>query len=217
MIKIQWLGHSAFYLRFPKLRAVIDPFPPSVGFKMKKMEADLVLVTHNHFDHSYIEGVKGNFMLINGPGEYEFHQVRINGWLTYHDKEKGQERGLNTIYQLLEDNFSLLHLGDLGHPLEDELVEKIGQVDVLFVPVGGFYTLPLEDVIKVIDQLEPHYVIPMHYRTVEHSDRFAKIDPLDVFLKEMGVKKEEVTQPQLVLKIAEKELPTQVVVLEREK
>ncbi len=217
MIKINWLGHSAFNIKLPQLRAVIDPFPPEVGFKMKPVEADVVLVTHTHFDHSYIQGVKGEYILINGPGEYEIKGVHIKGWTTYHDKKNGAERGLNTIYRLEGDGFSLLHLGDLGHSLSDDLVEEIGEVDVLFIPVGGFYTLPMEDVVKVIDQLEPTYVLPMHYRTREHSSRFDKIAPLADFLKEMGVKEEEVRRSSLVLKSKEAEPQTQIVVLERQK
>ncbi len=216
MIKIDWLGHSAFNIKFPDLRVVIDPFSPEVGFSMKSVEADLVLVSHDHFDHNYIQGVKSDFTLINGPGEYEKNGVHINGWLTYHDGKQGQERGTNTIYQLLFDDYSLLHLGDLGHILADGIIESISRVDVLFIPIGGFYTLSIDRVIKVIEQLEPNYVIPMHYRTPEHSSRFKDLATLDVFLKEMGITESISPQPSLVLKAKDGD-QTQVIILERQK
>ena len=199
MVEIRYLGHAAFYVKTKRARVVFDPFPPAVGFKMKRVEADVVFVSHSHFDHSYIEGVEGDFVVVVGPGEYEVKGIKAYGFATYHDSEQGNQRGENTVYLIQVEGFNLVHLGDLGHPLDDKIVEALGEVDVLFIPVGGFYTLELPDVVKVIEQIEPKVIIPMHYRTSQHSSDFAKIAPLELFLQEMGVKEWQ-SVDKLVLK-----------------
>ncbi|NOY14855.1 MAG: MBL fold metallo-hydrolase [bacterium] len=199
MVEIRYLGHAGFYIRSKQAKLVIDPFSPEVGFAMKKVEADVVLVSHNHFDHSYVDGVKGDFVVINGPGEYEVLGVKVRGFKTYHDKNKGAERGVNTLYSMKVDGISAVHVGDLGHVLENGIIEELGEVDVLFVPVGGFFTLELSDVVKLVEQIEPRIIIPMHYKTKEHSQTFEKIAGIEPFLQEMGVKEWEAVD-KLVLK-----------------
>jgi len=214
MIEVKYLGHAAFYIKTGRVKIITDPFPPEVGFKMKRLEADVVTVSHNHYDHAYIKGVNGRFVVISGPGEYEVKGVHIRGFRSYHDDKQGQLRGVNTIYRFQVDDTTLVHLGDLGHALDDDLLELMGEVDVVFVPVGGYYTLEMDEVIKVIEQLEPKYIVPMHYRTSQHETKtFAPIAPLETFLQAMGVKAAEVTQDRLVVK---KDTDTsQVVVLNR--
>ena len=199
MVEIRYLGHSSFYIRTKTARLVFDPFPPEVGFKMKKVEADVVFVSHNHFDHSYVEGVRGDFVVVGGPGEYEVKGVKAWGFASYHDTKHGAQRGENTIYLVSTEGFNLVHLGDLGHLLDDKIVEALGEVDVLFIPVGGFYTLELPDVVKVIEQIEPKVIVPMHYRTKQHGSSFDQVAPLEPFLQEMGVKEWQAVD-KLVLK-----------------
>lgn len=219
-MEISYLGHSAFKIRGKETTLVIDPFDPEfLGWPKgawKKQEADVVLVTHPHHDHDYVEGVVGKTgqpLVINGAGEYEVGGVRVFGISSYHDRKQGKERGANTIYLVEIDGFSLVHLGDLGHQLDDKQVEDLSTVDILFVPVGGTYTIDAETATEVIAKLEPSFVIPMHYK---EEGKTAELESLEKFLKAMG-KSEVRRQDKLKVSIGE-ELPeeTAVVVLEKD-
>src|SRR3989339_1879823 len=185
-MEITFVGHSCFKIKGKQLSLVIDPYDPKIGYKLPKLEADVIMVTHNHYDHANTAGVAGSRFLINGPGEYEISGALINGLQTFHDEDNGSKRGSNTVYLIDVDDFTILHLGDLGHELSDSTLENIGAVDVLMIPVGGNYTIDAETAAKVISSIEPSIVIPMHYRTSEATSP-KDIDPLDKFLDEMGV------------------------------
>lgn len=214
-MEIFYLGHSCFKIK-GKEAVVADPYDPYVGFKMPKVEADIVTISHQHKDHNFAEGVQGGPFVISEPGEYEIKEVEVLGFDTFHDSEKGAERGRNTIYYFKIDGFGLVHLGDLGCKLTPEQIEDLNEVDVLFVPVGGVYTLDAAGAHEVIDQIQPKIVIPMHFRTGKHDAKvFKEVDSLDVFLKEMG---EEKIEPQKKLRIKSRsDLPEErkVVVLSR--
>lgn len=213
---ITYLGHSCFKIKGKQATVVTDPYDSYIGFKMPKVEADIVTVSHEHKDHSFIEGVGGEPFVISEPGEYEIKEVEIWGIPTFHDKEDGAKQGKNTVYYLKMDGVSLAHLGDLGQKLTPEQVEELGEVDILFVPVGGFYTIDSVVAHEVINQLEPRIVIPMHFRTEKHNEKlFKEVDTLGVFLKRMG---EERVEPQKKLNIKSKtDLPEErkIVVLHR--
>ena len=216
---ITYFGHSAFKLRGKTVTLVTDPYNKSVGWTMKKQSADMVTIRHQHKDHNAADRVEGTSRrkepyVIAAPGEYEISEVGVFGWGSYHDSKKGEERGKNTIYNIQMDNVRVAHLGDLGHVLSDELVQNIGEVDVLMVPVGGIYTINAEQAVDVVNLLQPSVVIPMHYKTDNHDAKvFSKMDGVEVFLKEMGV---EGVEPVEKLRVSENDLPevTEVVVLE---
>ena len=184
-MKIKYLGHSSFFLRFKKARLVIDPFDSKmVGLPFPRQEADIVLITHHHKDHDQAQLVKGNPVVIDLPGEYEIKQVKIRGFLTYHDDKKGALRGENTIYKIESEGISFLHLGDLGHLLSEEMIEKIGEIDVIFIPVGGIYTIGPEQALKLINEIEPKIIIPMHYNHEKlNQEIFGKLASVDEFVK----------------------------------
>jgi L-ascorbate metabolism protein UlaG (beta-lactamase superfamily) len=184
-MEITFVGHSCFKIKGKETTIVIDPYDSKIGYKLSKMEADILLNTHDHFDHANNEGITGYKMLINGPGEYEVSNVFISGYPTYHDDKNGSKRGPNTIYSIEIDGYTLLHLGDLGHELSDSTLEHIGQVDVLMIPVGGNYTIDAETAAKVISSIEPSVVIPMHYKTDDLSG-VEGLDDLKKFLDELG-------------------------------
>ncbi len=195
---------------------MIDPFDPAkFGTKLPKLEADVVLITHDHFDHNYKDIVSGYRLVINGPGEYELGGVNIFGFLTNHDDEGGKKLGNNTMYYVETNGESVLHCGDLGHVLDEATQEKFGQVTALLIPVGGVYTLDAEKASKVISSIEPAYVVPMHYR-VEGS-KIQDIDTLEKFLDEMGIENGNVKK-SACLRVSESdnENETQVVVLEKQ-
>ncbi|MDP3982131.1 MAG: MBL fold metallo-hydrolase [bacterium] len=212
---IIWKGHSCFLITITRgkqeqVRLLIDPFGSDIGLRLSPQEADILLVTHDHADHSNTAVVKGAPFTITGPGEYEARDVFVQGISSYHDAIKGEERGDNTIYVIEDSGTRVCHLGDLGQQeLTPEQVEQIGNVDVLFVPVGGTYTLDAAGASRVVSQIEPRIVVPMHYFVPGLK---LKIDGVEKFLKVMGVKEEE-PQPKLVLKGRDMKEDTSVVVL----
>ncbi|MEK7595744.1 MAG: MBL fold metallo-hydrolase [Patescibacteria group bacterium] len=219
-MEISFAGHSCFKVKGKTSSIVFDPYSSEIGYKLPKLEADVVCVSHNHFDHNFVEGVKGSDgsvpFVINAPGEYDLKGVYVRGFKSFHDDKEGKERGLNTIYYVEVDGIFMLHLGDLGHVLPDDIVSELEVVDVLFVPIGGIYTIGTEEVDEIISQLEPSIVVPMHFRTEKLLvPKASEMNPLEKFTNEWGsdgVKKVD------KLKIFQKsDLPeeTQIVVIEQ--
>lgn len=187
-MEIKYIGHSSFFIKTKTAKIVTDPFNPQMtGLKYPKQEADIVTVSHHHADHNYIEGVKEGALVIDWPGEFEKNEVRMYGYQSFHDKKQGEERGLNTMFKFETENMSLLHCGDLGHALNQEMVEAIGSVDILLIPVGGFFTINAEEAVKIINEIEPSIVIPMHYNNPQlNQEQFENLQNLETFLKEIG-------------------------------
>ncbi len=207
---ISWLGHSCFRIRGSHATIITDPYSPDLGYSLGKPTARIVTVSHQHPGHSYVQGIGGELKLVAGPGEYEISGVLIIGMTTFHDGEKGRKRGKNTVYIMEVDEVSVCHLGDLGHVLTTEQVEAIDNVDVLLLPVGGVSTIDASMAAEVVRQLEPKVVVPMHYKTEALN---WELEPVDRFLKEMGVK-EVSSQPKLSLTKANLPASTQVFLLD---
>jgi len=216
-MEIQYLGHSCFRIKGKNAVVVIDPFNPTdLGLKLTKVTGDIVLVSHDHFDHNYLSGVEGTErrkepFVITGPGEYEVSGVAIAGIPTFHDETNGSLRGNNTVYVIHLDDLRVVFLGDLGHKLADKQLEEINGTDILMVPVGGVVTMDAKQASEVITQIDPKIVIPMHYKLPGLALDLA---PLDEFLNLMG---KEGTLPIPKLTISKDKLPeeTTVVLLER--
>lgn len=215
-MEVTYLGHSAFKIKGKNSAVVTDPYDAKVSKFPRDVEADIVTVSHQHGDHNAVAQVSGKPFVIDGPGEYEVGGVSVIGIQTWHDDKLGQERGSNTMFVIEIDGLRLAHLGDLGHKLtEIQLEEMGGAIDVVFVPVGGFYTIDAKTAAEVVKQLDPWVVVPMHYASLTIDPSLSgKLTGVEVFLKEMG-KTEVVAIPKLV--ISADRLPTemQVVVLER--
>lgn len=208
-MNINWLGHSCFVLKGTRTTVITDPFSPETGYNLGKNSADIVTVSHEHAGHSNSAAIGGEPKLINGPGEYEIGGVLILGKRTYHDAEKGKLRGKNTLYLLQIDEITVCHLGDLGHVLSDDMVEDLGNVDVLLLPVGGVSTIGAAQAAEVVRLIEPKLVIPMHYQTDDYTGKLEAIDP---FLTEMGA---TASEPQNRLNVTKTNMPisTQVTLL----
>lgn len=212
-MEITYIGHSCFKIKGKEVTLIIDPYSEKIGYKLPKLECDILLCTHDHFDHHNVEGISKYSLLIDGPGEYEKQDVLIYGKQTDHDEKEGVERGKNTIYVIDIDGINIMHLGDLGHPLSKEALEKVSDADILMIPVGGTYTLNAKTAAEVISDIEPNIVIPMHYKTKDLVG-MDDLDDIDKFLDEMGV--EDNVKRQDKLKINSKsDLPedTEVVIL----
>ena len=208
---ITWYGQSCFKIQSGETVVFTDPFNKEIGLTPPRGQADIVTISHEHFDHNNCEALSGEPLIIEGPGEYEAKKVEVKGVLSFHDDKEGKERGINTIYVIEVEGVKICHLGDFGQSkLTAEQVEKIDGVDILMIPVGGTYTIDGETAVEIINQVEPRIVIPMHYKI---SGLAAKLDGVDVFLKAMGAPKKEAVD-KLTLK--KKELPeeeTEVVVM----
>lgn len=206
------LGHASFKLRGKFVTVVTDPFDEkAVGIKYPKhVEADILTVSHDHHDHNAGSQVGGSPFVVQGAGEYEIKGVSIIGVSSFHDEKSGEQRGRNTMYKIEIDGVRFVHLGDLGHVLSSAQVDMLDGVDVLFIPVGGIYTIDAEKAAQVISDIEPRIVIPMHYGMPDYNKDLA---PVSAFLKQLS--KESVT-PVPKLTISRDKLPAemQVVVLE---
>lgn len=215
-MEITFLGHSSFKIKSKAATLVTDPFDPKmVGIKFPSTEADIVTVSHAHEDHSNIGAITGNPMIISGPGEYEIKEISILGFPSFHDDKKGAERGKNTIYVIEVEGIRICHLGDLGEDLSDQILEDLGDIDILMIPVGGGFTVSPGKAVEIVQAIEASIVIPMHYAEEGlNKENFKGLSPVDVFLKEVGLTVERL--PKLSLKQFEIDPETQkVVILDR--
>jgi L-ascorbate metabolism protein UlaG (beta-lactamase superfamily) len=207
-VDITWLGLACFRIRGNQAVVITDPFPPDSGYTLGKQTADIVTVSHQHPSHSYVQGVSGA-RIVKGPGEYEISSVLIIGLTAYHDAVKGQSRGKNTVYLMEIDGVTICHLGDIGHVIDDKLLEEIGKIDILMLPVGGVTSITPAMAAETIRKMEPKIVLPMHYKTPATS---RELEPVESFLKEMG---QSTIEPKPKLNINKNNLPLtmQVVIL----
>jgi len=213
-MEIYWLGHSSFRIKGKQVSLITDPFDdPQLGIKFPKVEAEIVTVSHSHNDHNAAGLVKGNPFVISGPGEYEVKGVSVFGIQTFHDQEQGKKRGENTIFLIEMDYLRVCHLGDLGEILNDQVLQEINGVDVLMIPVGGFYTIDPELAAELVAKIEPSIVIPMHFKIPKMGKAFDNLAPVEDFLKIMGVGE---IQPLPKLVISKDKLPEerQIILLE---
>lgn len=174
-VQMKWLGHSCFYLVSPGgTRVVTDPFAPSVPYPKLFIECDVVTISHEHSDHNDVSGLKGSPKVMRGLDRDTKAVARLNetvGDVSFrtvasdHDADGGQKRGKNAIFVMDFAGLKIAHLGDLGHGLPQEAVQEIGPVDVLLIPVGGYYTVDGTTAASVAASLSPRIVVPMHFRT----------------------------------------------------
>jgi len=167
-VKIKWLGHACFLVTSAGgLKVITDPYAVGGGINYSPIKdtADVVVVSHDHSDHNNVAAVQGKPEVIKGAGTKTAKGIQFKGIATSHDTSQGTQRGSNTVFCFTIDDLKLCHLGDLGHALTQAQVTEIGAVDILFVPVGGFFTIDATSANQVCDQLKPKAVIPMHFKT----------------------------------------------------
>ena len=184
-MNIKWLGHSCFLLTSENgTRILTDPFDDTVGYPLPDVEADIVTVSHDHFDHNHTAVVKNDFVLVNKAGEHLFKDIKIKGVSTFHDNANGAERGINIIFNISVDGINVCHCGDIGHTLTQQHAHEIGRVDVLLLPVGGVFTVDADGAYEIMRVLKPKVTIPMHFKTPEVT---LPIDPVDNFIEKIGM------------------------------
>lgn len=182
---LTWLGHACFRMRGREGVVLTDPPDPKSGHAIPRTEAHLVTISHDHPGHASLRSVGGEPVVLTGPGEYEVQEILVTGVGTFHDEQKGAERGKNTVFAVRVDDLVVCHLGDLGHVLAAADLERIGEVDICLLPISGNDTnLSAAMAAEVVHQLEPKVVVPMGY----DPDAKKKDSPFDRLLHELGVK-----------------------------
>jgi len=175
---ITWLGQSTFIIK-GEHTLVTDPYGSMLGDLPKNLSADVVTVSHGHADHNNVAAVGGNPLVIDHLGQVTSEGYAIHGTPTFHDDEGGQKRGNNIVFTIETEGIRICHLGDLGHVLTKEQLAEIGSVDILMIPVGGFYTIDAEHAVEVVNQINPKIVLPMHYKPAQsaHSLPLSGVEP----------------------------------------
>ncbi len=179
-MKIKWLAHASFLITSDEgIRILTDPYHTGQGLHHApiKESAEVVTISHDHFDHSAFSSVSGNPQKVAAPGITEAKGIQVKGISVYHDESKGQKRGTNIIFCFTLDGIRLCHLGDLGHMLMGKEIEEIGTVDILFIPVGGYYTIDAFTAGQVCSALKPRVIFPMHYKNPRLDFPVAGVDP----------------------------------------
>ncbi len=201
-MQITWHGQFCFEIitapaKNSQVKIIIDPFSEEIGLRLPKLEAELLLISHQDCAHNNIKAISGSPFLIDGPGEYEIKNIFIQGISSC-------PVGKNTIYTMETEQMRLCHLGELEQKeLTEEQLEKIGDVDILMIPIGGVNTISEKEALKIMSQIEPKITVPMHYHIPKLKE---KLDGVDKFLKSLGIKSIE---PCNKLTIKKKDIPTE--------
>lgn len=216
-MRIKYLGHASFVITTDAgTRVLTDPFdateyPDKLLFDKIEEAVDVVTVSHGHRDHAgNLADLPGAPVIIRGNGKFVAEGVDFLGVETFHDSVRGGQRGGNTVYVMTADGLRVAHMGDLGHVLTSDQAAEIGAVDVVLVPVGGYYTVDAEEAARVVEQIDARIIIPMHYR---NEKCLFPIAPVDDFIagKDNVVRAE---RPELEISTDSLPAETQIVVLE---
>ena len=182
MLQIRWHGHSCFGIT-NEITLVTDPHDgKSIGIHAPNVTGDIVLVSHDHYDHNSVKSVeKEGGKVITDTRKRNITNVEIKGIESFHDECRGDKRGNNIIYKFTMEDITFCHMGDLGHDLDEDTVQKIGDVDILFIPIGGTFTLDAKQAWRIIKKVKPRIAVPMHYKIGGLSLPITGIEP---FLEE---------------------------------
>lgn len=185
---IRHIGHSEFFIETESgFRLLTDPYGAGCGYPVRKIAADAVMISHNHFDHNGVENLTGNYTILDRAGEYTPAQdVRITAVRGYHDTEQGTRRGETLLFLAETEGIKIVHLGDLGCELNREQSRLLINPDILMIPVGGYYTINGAQAAKTAKEIGARVILPMHYRTIYNRDW--PISGPEDFMKEFGEK-----------------------------
>ena len=175
------IGHAKFLIELENgMRIITDPYDATCGYPVTPVQGDVVLVSHGHHDHNAVDTIPGTPRIISQAGVYDLEDgVSIIAVEAFHDDAEGAKRGKTLLFSIRAEGLNAVHLGDLGHLPTQEQAEKLSPVDVLLVPVGGFYTIDAQTARKTAELLSARVVLPMHYRTKANADW--PIAPVEAF------------------------------------
>jgi len=178
MLQIRWHGHACFEVT-NNVTIVTDPHDgKSIGVPTPHVQGDIILVSHDHYDHNSVKTVeKPDSKVIRELEKQTVRNVDIQGLPSFHDEHHGEKRGENIMFKFTVDGVTFCHLGDLGHDLDDDMIDAIGDVDILFIPVGGTFTIDAEGAWKIIKKINPRITIPMHFKIGGLSLPITTVDP----------------------------------------
>ncbi len=191
---IRYQGHSQFLLEDKNgQRVLTDPYDASTGYPMNEVRADVVTVSHAHGDHSFTDKVTGSPVIIREAGtRMPLPDVRITGIPCFHDGEEGKKRGQNLMMLIEMDGLRVVHCGDLGHLPDEKMLASAGRVDILLIPVGGFFTIDAAQAVRTAEMFAPAMIIPMHYRTAFNAAwPISDADPFLRMCADKGLRAEE--------------------------
>jgi L-ascorbate metabolism protein UlaG (beta-lactamase superfamily) len=184
-MRVIWHMHSCFEIN-DQATVVMDPHDGrSIGVKPPSLRADVVTISHDHFDHNAVRVIKGEYVVVKDVTPRTVKGVAIRGITGFHDDVNGEKRGRMNIFHLTLDGVRFCHLGDLGHMLSEAQIEELGEVDVLFLPVGGVFTIDGAQAQLLVRSINPKVAIPMHFRvgglslSIQNADGFLKGLPDD--------------------------------------
>ncbi|TET17947.1 MAG: MBL fold metallo-hydrolase [Dehalococcoidia bacterium] len=209
-MEIKYLGHASFIITSDEgIKIITDPYVTggALSYGEIKESADIVTVSHDHADHNNAAAVQGNPQVVGGTAKVK--EIEFKGIPCYHDDAGGRLRGKNTILCFEVDGIRVCHLGDLGHQLSEGQVAELGEIDILLIPVGGFYTIDAKLAGQLCDRLKPKVVIPMHYKTAKCAFPIAGVDEFLRGKKEVS----RLDASQVEFKPGELPPSTQIIVL----
>lgn len=182
-MKIEYIGHACFRITGGGMAWVCDPYDGSIGLDRPAVSADVTTLSHQHFDHNCLDALDGAGTVLSAEGEYDVGGAHFTLIKAYHDEVQGGKRGEDLITVCELEGMRICHMGDIGHQLSDELLARIGRVDLLMLPVGGTYTVDGEGAARMARAIAPRAVVPMHFKTGKLSINIAAPD---AFLAAMG-------------------------------
>ena len=202
--RVTFFGHSMFEIKSKNgLRIGMDPFDENVKSVLPDIAADIVTVSHSHYDHSNTSLFKGSPEIIKESGKYNKKDVSITGYISFHDNNDGRQRGKNIIFEIKVDEMRFVHLGDFGSFGDETTAELIRNMDILFIPVGGVFTINHIEALKLIEKLNPKIAVPMHFK---EKDTKIGVDEISNFRN--IIKGYEVKEPGSYFEISTEELPS---------
>ena len=184
-MKLSYYGHACIALHLADGTAlVIDPFDPSIPYPVCSVACDAALMSHGHFDHNYTKALSGDFQTIDAPGEYTVGGAKITAVPCFHDKEGGAKRGRNLIFRIEAEGLTIAHLGDLGHLPDEEQLAALTGLDLMLIPIGGFYTIDTPEAEEIVSLAKPRCAVAMHYKI--HADDPNPISTCEAFAADMS-------------------------------
>lgn len=195
-MRLNLLGHATFFLESSKgTRLITDPYQPGfknmIGHQPITLEADVVTISHDHGDHSYVEGLPGRPEVFRGQGSWQIADIELQSISSFHDNVEGAARGPNTIFTITMDGLRTCHLGDLGHILSETQINSIGPVEILLVPIGGNFTVGPEDALAIAKRIGAPIWIPMHYKTKKVGFQLAALEEFLGLIENINVERRE--------------------------